>query len=88
MFSQCECITSTLFLYPTNPYSSLQPSSLFSKTVIMSKAPVESSGPVELWEDDLAGTIQNEYDPMIPNNYEMIVKQKRAEERSRDSEVR
>ena len=54
----------------------------------MSKAPVESSGPVELWEDDLAGTIQNEYDPMIPNNYEMIVKQKRAEERSRDSEVR
>ena len=54
----------------------------------MSKAPVDSSGPVELWEDDLAGTIQNEYDPMIPNNYEMIVKQKRAEERSRDSEVR
>ena len=55
--------------------------------MIVSKAPAESTGPVELWEDDLAGKIQNEYDPMIPNNYEMIVKQKRAKERSRDSEV-
>ena len=48
---------------------------------------MESTGPTELWEDDLAGRIQNEYDPMVPNNYEMIVKQKRAEERSRDNEV-
>lgn len=64
-----------------------QPSSLLSKTVIVSKTPVESAGPTELWEDDLAGKIQNEYDPMVPNNYEIIVKQKRAEDRSRDNEV-
>ena len=43
---------------------------------------------MELWEDDLAGKIQNEYDPMIPNNFEMIIRQKRSEERSaRDSDV-
>lgn len=65
----------------------IQPSSLLSKTVTVSKVPVESTGPVELWEDDLAGKIQNEYDPMVPNNYEQITRQKRAEERGRDSEV-
>lgn len=65
----------------------IQPSSLLSKTVTVSKVPVESAGPVELWEDDLAGKIQNEYDPMVPNNYEQIMRQKRAEERGRDSEV-
>ena len=59
-----------------------------SKTVIVSKIPAESAVPTtELWEDDLAGKIQNEYDPMVPNNYEMIMRQKRAEERSRDQEV-
>ena len=63
-------------------YSLQPPSTLLSKTVIMSKVPAEISGPVELWEDDLVGKIHNEYDPMIPNNYEMIVKQRRAEERS------
>lgn len=67
--------------------SSEQPS-LVAKTVVVSKIPAEPAGPTELWEDDLAGTIQNEYDPMVPNNYEMIMKQKKAEERSRDSDRR
>lgn len=48
---------------------------------------MELTSTTELWGDDLAGKIQNEYDPMVPNNYEMIMKQKRAEERSRESEV-
>lgn len=44
---------------------------------------------MELWEDDLAGQIQNEYDPMIPNNYEAIVRQRKSEQdRARDEEVR
>ena len=61
--------------------------SLLAKTVVVTKIPAEPTGPTELWEDDLAGKIQNEYDPMVPNNYEMIMKQKKAEERGRDSEV-
>ena len=64
-----------------------QASSLLSKTVVVSRIPAEPTGMKELWEDDLAGKVQNEYDPMVPNNYEMIMKQKRAEER-RDNEVR
>ena len=73
----------------SSPYlfTSLQPSSLLAKTVTVSKVPAESTGLLELREDDLAGKMQNEYDPMIPNNYELIMRQKRAEERSRDSEV-
>lgn len=58
-----------------------------TKTVVVSKVPAPTV-PNELWEDDLAGKIQNEYDPMVPNNYEMIMKQKRAEERGKENEVR
>ena len=62
-----------------------QASSLLNKTIVVSK--ISAEPPTELWEDDLAGKIQNEYDPMVPNNYEMIMKQKRAEERSKENEV-
>ena len=82
---ECLHLVNVYFIMPFCPLPS-QPS-LLAKTVILSKTPAESAGPTELWEDDLAGKIQNEYDPMIPNNFEMIVKKRRAEERSRDNEV-
>ena len=61
---------------------------LLNKSVVVSKVSAEPIGTTELWEDDLAGKVQNEYDPMVPNNYEMIMKQKRAEEKRKENEVR
>ena len=61
---------------------------ILTKTVIVSKTSTEPTPSGELWEDDLAGQIHNEYDPMIPNNYEAIVKQRKSEqEKAREEEV-
>ena len=44
--------------------------------------------PSDLHEDDLAMEIDDEYDPMIPNSYEQVVKDRRAErEKQREEEV-
>lgn len=46
------------------------------------------SGPSELLEDDLAVELVDEYDPLMPNNYELIIKERREqEEKARDEEV-
>lgn len=44
--------------------------------------------PSDLHEDDLAMEIEDEYDPMIPNSYELVLKERRAErEKEREEEV-
>ena len=44
--------------------------------------------PSDLHEDDLAREIEDEYDPMIPNSYEQVLKERRAErEKIREEEV-
>ena len=44
--------------------------------------------PSDLHEDDLAIEIEDEYDPMIPNSYELVLKERRAErEKTREEEV-
>ena len=44
--------------------------------------------PSDLHEDDLAMEIEDEYDPMIPNSYEQVLKERRAErEKIREEEV-
>ena len=46
------------------------------------------SGPSELTEDDLAVELVDEYDPLMPNNYELVLKErKEQEEKARDEEV-
>ena len=43
---------------------------------------------MELLEDDLAVEIEDEYDPMVPNNYEMILKErKEQQEKAREEQV-
>lgn len=44
--------------------------------------------PSDLYEDDLAVEIEDEYDPMLPNSYEEVLKERRAErEKQREEEV-
>lgn len=44
--------------------------------------------PSDLHEDDLAVEIEDEYDPMLPNSYEQVLKERRAErEKQREEEV-
>lgn len=46
------------------------------------------SEPAELLEDDLAMEVVNEYDPLVPNNYELIVKErKEQQDKTRQEEV-
>lgn len=43
---------------------------------------------MELLEDDLAVEIEDEYDPMVPNNYEMVLKErKEQQEKAREEQV-
>ena len=44
--------------------------------------------PSDLHEDDLAMEIEDEYDPLLPNSYEQVLKERRAErEKQREEEV-
>ena len=48
----------------------------------------EKVKPEDLYEDDLAVEIEDEYDPAIPNSYEQVVKERRLErDRIREEEV-
>ena len=42
---------------------------------------------MELLEDDLAVEIADEYDPMIPNSYELILNQRKEIEARKELEV-
>ena len=45
--------------------------------------------PSDLHGDDLAVEIEDEYDPLLPNSYEQVLKERRAErEKQREEEVR
>lgn len=63
----------------------LEPSSA-QLSLTVKQAPAEQ--PVELLEDDLAMEIEDEYDPMVPNNYEMIVKERREQQEKAREEQR
>ena len=42
----------------------------------------------DLGEDDLVVEIVDEYDPLVPNNYELIIRERREQqEKARDEEV-
>ena len=42
----------------------------------------------DLHGDDLAVEIEDEYDPLLPNSYEQVLKERRAErEKQREEEV-
>lgn len=44
--------------------------------------------PSDLHGDDLAVEIEDEYDPLLPNSYEQVLKERRAErEKQREEEV-
>ena len=44
--------------------------------------------PSDLHEDDLAVEIEDEYDPMLPNSYDQVLKERRVErEKQREEEV-
>ena len=43
----------------------------------------------DLGEDDLVVEIMDEYDPLVPNNYEVIVRERREQQdKARDEEVK
>ncbi len=50
---------------------------------------LKPSEPSELFEDDLAVELMDEYDPLVPNNYELILRERREKrEQEKEEEVR
>ena len=73
------CVLCVCYLYILN-------SNLLQLPLAVKQAPAEQ--PVELLEDDLAVEIEDEYDPMVPNNYEMVLKErKEQQEKAREEQV-
>ena len=73
------CVLCVCYLYILN-------SNLLQLPLATKQAPAEQ--PVELLEDDLAMEIEDEYDPMVPNNYEMVLKErKEQQEKAREEQV-
>lgn len=73
------CVLCVCYLYILN-------SNLLQLPLAAKQAPAEQ--PVELLEDDLAVEIEDEYDPMVPNNYEMVLKErKEQQEKAREEQV-
>ena len=78
---------SVIYMYVNTIYCELESSALQTKAGASSIS--ENVKPEDLYEDDLAVEIENEYDPTIPNSYEQVLKERRSErDKVREEEVR